>query len=48
MVKAKEKRTKQYDTKLAIDGSLADLIKVSVSGNPAPKPKPIKPLKKKK
>jgi hypothetical protein len=43
MAKAK-KRAKKYDPKLAITGSFADVIKVSVSNIPPVKPK----LKKKK
>lgn len=47
MAKAKKKRADKYDNKLAINGSFDDVIKVSVAGNPAPKPKPVKPKKKK-
>jgi hypothetical protein len=39
MAKAKKKRAEKYDTKLAINGSFADVIKVSMAGNPTPKPK---------
>jgi hypothetical protein len=52
MAKAKSKPTKKraenYDTKLAINGTFEDVIKLSVAGNPAPAPKPIKPSKKNK
>ena len=51
MAKAKSKPTKKraenYDTKLAINGTFEDVIKLSVAGNPAPAPKPVKPSKKK-
>lgn len=46
MAKAKKKRADKYDSKLAINGSFEDVIKVMVSSNPAPKPKPVKPKKK--
>ena len=39
MAKAKKKRAEKYDAKLAINGSFEDVIKVSVAGNPKPKPK---------
>ena len=32
---------------LAITGNFNDIIRASVAGNPAPKPKPVKPTKKK-
>jgi hypothetical protein len=48
MAKVKKKRASKYDEKLAINASFEDVIKISVAGNPAPKPKPAKPLKKKK
>jgi hypothetical protein len=35
------------DTPLAVNGTFDDLIKASVAGNPAPKPKPVKSKKKK-
>ncbi|MDP4212258.1 MAG: hypothetical protein Q8926_06495 [Bacteroidota bacterium] len=48
MRKAKKKRADKYDTKLAIEGSFEDVIKVSVTpGKPATPPKPVKPKKKK-
>jgi hypothetical protein len=47
MANAKEKRAEKYDDKLAIDGSFEDVIRVTMAGNPAPKPKPVKPPKKK-
>jgi hypothetical protein len=47
MAKAKKKRAYKYDTKLAINGSFEDVIKVMVTPMPAPK-KEIKPVKKKK
>ncbi|MBS1597259.1 MAG: hypothetical protein JST75_03475 [Bacteroidetes bacterium] len=37
--KPKKKRAKKYDQKLSINGSFADVIKVSVSGNSSPKQK---------
>jgi hypothetical protein len=46
MAKAKKKRADKYEDKLAIKGSFEDVIKVSMTGNPAPKPKPVKPQKK--
>lgn len=46
MAKAKKKRADKYDDKLAINGSFNDVIKVSVIGTPAPKPKPVKSKKK--
>jgi hypothetical protein len=42
MAKAKKKRVVNYDAKLAINSSFADVVKVSVAGNPAPKPKTVK------
>ena len=47
MAKAQKKRADKYDSKLAINGSFEDVIKVMVTGNPAPKPKPVKPKKNK-
>ena len=47
MAKAKKKRADKYDEKLAIKGNFADVIKDSVAGNPAPKPKGNKGNKKK-
>jgi hypothetical protein len=48
MVKAKKKRADKYDSKLAINGSFEDVIKVMITpGKPAPIPKPVKPKKKK-
>jgi hypothetical protein len=48
MAKAKKKRADKYDSKLAINGSFEDVIKVMVTpGNPAPAPKPVKPKKNK-
>jgi len=47
MAKEKKKRADKYDTKLAINGSFEDVIKVMVTPMPAPK-KEIKPVKKKK
>ncbi len=44
--KAAKKRAHNYDEKLAINGTFEDVIKLSVAGNPAPKPKPVKPPKK--
>jgi hypothetical protein len=44
--KAKKKRATKYDEKLKINGSFADVIKVSVSGNSTPKPKEKKEKKK--
>ena len=38
---------KKKEKPLIVKGSFDDLIKASVSGNPAPKPKPVKPPKKK-
>jgi hypothetical protein len=47
MVKAKKKRASKYDTKLAINASFEDVIKVSATPyKPAPE-KPVKPRKKK-
>jgi uncharacterized protein YodC (DUF2158 family) len=42
MAKPKKKRAKKYDDKLAIKSNYEDVIKVSVVGNPAPKPKKTK------
>ena len=48
MPKAKKKRASKYDTKLAINASFEDVIKLSAEPyTPAPKPKPVKPPKKK-
>ena len=47
MAQAKKKRADKYDTKLSTNGSLEDVVKVSMAGNPAPKPKPVRPPKKK-
>lgn len=44
MTKAKKKRASKYDKKLAIDGTFADVIKVSVKE----KEEPEKPKEKKK
>ena len=39
-------RADKYESKLAINGSFEDVIKVMVSpGNPSPAPKPVKPKK---
>jgi hypothetical protein len=47
MPKPKKKRADKYDTKLAIEGSFEDVIRVSVTpGKPEPK-KVDKPKKKK-
>jgi hypothetical protein len=46
MLNEREKRADKYDNKLAIEGSFEDVIKVSMAGNPSPKPKPVKPKKK--
>jgi hypothetical protein len=46
MAKAKKPASK-YDEKLAMNGTFEDVIKVSVAGFPAYKPKFIKPSKKK-
>ncbi len=40
-------KTKNKEKPLIVNGSFNDLIKASVSGNPAPKPKAKKPAKKK-
>jgi len=42
MAKAKKKRADKYDTKLAINGSFADVIKVSVNYTPPKKKKEVK------
>ncbi len=51
MPKAKKKAAKKsahkYDEKLAINGTFEEVIRLSVAGNPAPAPKPIKHPKKK-
>lgn len=48
MAKAKKKRADKYDTKLAIEGTFEDVIRVMVTpGKPAPDPKPVRPKKKK-
>lgn len=41
MAKAKKKRADKYDTKLAINGSFEDVIKVMVTPQ-KPEPKPAK------
>ena len=47
MVKAKKPRADKYDTKLAIKGTFADVIKASVIPMPAQvQPKNDKPKKK--
>ncbi len=46
MAKAKKQRSKQYDPKLAIKGSFADVIKVSVT--PTKKDQQEKPKEAKK
>lgn len=47
MAKPKKKRAEKYDPKVAIDGSFADVIKVSVQ--PGKQKEPAKkPAKKKK
>jgi hypothetical protein len=48
MAKAKKKRASKYDEKLAINGSFEDVIKVSVSSNPKPDPKQVKPIQNNK
>ena len=50
MAKAKKKRADKYDDKLAINGSFADVIKVSVTPKPEDKlePKKVDKPKKKK
>lgn len=47
MAKTPKKRATKYDQKLAIGGSFADVIKVSVQPD-KPKERPKKPAKKKK
>lgn len=47
MAKAKKARAAKYDEKLAINGTLEDLIKVSVNYTP-PKKEPAKKAAKKK
>jgi len=47
MVNLKKKRAHKYDYSHAIIDSFEDVIKVSMAGNPGPKPKPTKPAKKK-
>jgi hypothetical protein len=44
--KQKKKRASKYDTKVAINGSFEDVIKLSVAANLAPKPKVKKEKKK--
>ncbi|HTL09684.1 MAG TPA: hypothetical protein VL307_15535 [Chitinophagaceae bacterium] len=49
MAKAKKERAEKYDTKLAINGTFADVIKASVIPMPVDKkvlPKKDKPKKK--
>jgi hypothetical protein len=41
------KKMGKTEKPLIVNGSFDDLIKASVSGNPAPKPKNKKPAKKK-
>jgi hypothetical protein len=48
MAKAKKPRAAKYDEKLAIDGTFADLIKVSVNYTPPKKELAKKVAKKKK
>jgi hypothetical protein len=48
MPKAKKPRPAKYDPKLAIDGTFADVIKVSVNYTPPASGKKAKPAKKKK
>jgi hypothetical protein len=45
MAKAKKKRASKYDTKLAINATFEEIIKVSATPY-TPKPKPVKPKKK--
>jgi hypothetical protein len=40
-------RADKYNGKLAVNGTFEDVIRMSMAGNPAPKPKPVKPKKKK-
>ncbi|HET9746707.1 MAG TPA: hypothetical protein VFP97_13420 [Chitinophagaceae bacterium] len=42
MAKAKKQRAKNYDPKLKIHGSFADVIKVSVNNPDKPKEKAVK------
>lgn len=44
--KEKKNRAEKYDTKLAIDGTFEDVIKVSVIPLPKPEPVPVTPKKK--
>jgi hypothetical protein len=47
MAKAKKKRADKYDTKLAINGSFEDVIKVMVTPTKQEPEKEKKPVKKK-
>jgi hypothetical protein len=47
MAKAKKARPAKYDSKLAIDGTFADVIKVSVNYTPPKQEKAKKAAKKK-
>jgi hypothetical protein len=47
MAKDKKPRAEKYDTKMAIDGTFADVIKISANYTP-PKKKPAKKAVKKK
>jgi hypothetical protein len=48
MAKAKKKRASKYDTKLSINASFDEIIKISAEPyTPATKQKPVKPPKKK-
>ncbi len=46
-MKSKKTRAEKYDTKLAINGTFADVIKVSVIPMPKPEPEPKTDIKKK-
>lgn len=46
MAKAKKNRAEKYDTKLAINGTFADVIKASVIPMPKKEDKPKKENKK--
>jgi len=48
MAKAKKTRAAKYDSKVAIDGSFADVIQVSVNYTPPKKETPKKKAAKKK
>lgn len=48
MAKAKKARAPKYDPKVAIDGTFADVIKVSVNYTPPKKDTPKKKAPKKK